>query len=93
MDLLAIYYFFFISAKLVATYFVFYLIIRAILAAIAFGISKEVPWPLIFMPLQRIYYQPVLYIALYQAALSVFRGSSVAWRKVEHCGSVSVGTR
>ena len=90
MDILAFYYIFFISAKMVATYLIFYLAIRTFLAVVAFGVSKESPWPLIFMPFQRIYYQPILYVALYQSVILAFRGSTVTWRKLDHCGSVSI---
>jgi len=90
MDILAIYFLFFVSAKMVINYFVLYLTIRIVLGITAFVVSRESPWLLIFMPLQRIYYQPILYAALYQAILRVLRGSGLTWRKVEHYGSVTV---
>jgi len=90
MDILAFYYLFFVSAKMVATYLIVYLAIRTALAMVAFGVGKESPWPLIFMPFQRIYYQPILYVALYQSLIASFRGSTVTWRKLERCGSVSI---
>lgn len=90
MDFFAIYYFLFISAKIVILYLALYLLIRTILAIVAFLVSKELPWPLIFIPYQRIFYQPILYIPLYQAFVSIFKGRQVGWKKLEHNGSVSI---
>ena len=88
MDLLAVYYLFFVSWSLVIFYFLIYLGVRVLLGLVAFGLGKEEPWVLIFMPLQRLVYQPILYLSSYLVLTSLLKGNLVAWRKTEHRGDV-----
>ncbi|MDP2671681.1 MAG: glycosyltransferase [bacterium] len=92
MDLFAIFAFFFISAKLVLIYLSLYLLTRLILGIVAFAFERESAWVLILMPLQRLYYQPILYISLFKALWALLKGAPVEWKKLDHEGNLSLGT-
>lgn len=90
MDLFAIYAVFFVSTHLVVFYLVLYLTTRICLGVVAFVLEGENPWPLFFLPLQRLVYQPLLYLSLYQSLLAIFKGNRLSWNKISRDGSVNL---
>jgi peptidoglycan-N-acetylglucosamine deacetylase len=90
MDLFAIYAFFFVSSELVIVYLVLYLATRLALGIVAYMLEGETPWPLFFLPVQRFWYQPILYFALYRAIFAIFKGRGLNWNKIARDGSVNL---
>lgn len=90
MDLLAISYLFFVSLPTVAFYIVLYLVLRAFITLLAYIIGHEKPWPILFTPAARFFYQPLLYVALYLALYKILQGTVLGWNKPDRHDSVTV---
>lgn len=88
MDVLALAYLLEVSVETVGYYLAIYLVIRAFLASFAYLLSHENPWPVLFIPLIRFVYQPILYVSLYAALYKIIKGELVVWRKLRRYNSV-----
>ncbi|MFA7319532.1 MAG: glycosyltransferase [Parcubacteria group bacterium] len=70
-------------------YYLFFLIIDLLTAAIPFFLEHKENWTLIiWLPLQRFYYRQLMYYVAIKAVLMVLRGSLVGWGKFERKATV-----
>ena len=71
------------------TYYVFFLAIDLITAAIPFILEPKESWTLIvWLPLQRFYYRQLMYYVAIKSVLTVLRGQMVGWGKFERKATV-----
>ncbi len=71
-------------------YYIFFLVIDMLTAAIPFFLEHKENWTLIiWLPLQRFYYRQLMYYVAIKAVLTVLRGRMVGWGKFERKATVS----
>lgn len=64
--------------------------IDVITAFVAFGFERRPPWLVLLIPVQRLFYRPLLYITVYRATWRAITGRFVAWGKLVRLGTVGV---
>ena len=73
----------------ILTYYIFFLVIDLLTAAIPFLLEHKESWTLIiWLPLQRFYYRQLMYYVAIKSTLTVLRGSVVGWGKFERKATV-----
>jgi cellulose synthase/poly-beta-1,6-N-acetylglucosamine synthase-like glycosyltransferase len=76
--------------KKIITYYIFFLVIDLITAAIPFILEHKENWTLIiWLPLQRFYYRQLMYYVAIKSVLTVLRGRMVGWGKFERKATVT----
>ena len=74
----------------VVSLYAFFLLIDFVTALIGVGFEKgESMWQALLVPLQRIAYRQVLYVALLKAMRAAARGWIPSWGKLERTGSLT----
>lgn len=74
----------------VVFYYVFFLVVDLLAAAIGFSFEKRENWKLLaWLPVQRFGYRQVMYSVMVRSVKTAFKGAMVGWNKVERKATVA----
>jgi cellulose synthase/poly-beta-1,6-N-acetylglucosamine synthase-like glycosyltransferase/peptidoglycan/xylan/chitin deacetylase (PgdA/CDA1 family) len=90
IDLFAIYGLLFLDPLPVLAYWLGFNAFQLVLAVYAFRLDRESLKPLWAMPLQQFVYRQVMYLVVFQSAVSAVRGVRLGWQHVARTGDLGV---
>ncbi|GAC1523572.1 MAG: glycosyltransferase [Thermoleophilaceae bacterium] len=93
IDLFAIYGLIFLDWKPVLVYWVAFNLVQLLLALYAFRLDHESPRALWAMPLQQFVYRQLMYLVVFQSAVSALRGVRLGWQHVARTGELGTPDR
>ncbi len=76
----------------VAFYYVFFLVVDVLAAAIGFTFERREDWKLLaYLPVQRFGYRQIMYFVMLKSVKTAFKGILVGWNSVERKATVEEG--
>ncbi|GAA4695499.1 bifunctional polysaccharide deacetylase/glycosyltransferase family 2 protein [Phytohabitans rumicis] len=90
IDLLAVYGLFFLGWTGTAAAWLAMLAVQLLTAAVAFRLDRESHRPLWVLPLQQIAYRQLMYLVLFQSAVTALTGARLRWHKLHRTGEAAV---
>lgn len=86
VDIFAVYGLIFLPLKPVAAYWLGFNVLQMVLGVIAFRLDGEKLAPLWALPLQRLVYRQLMYLVVFQSAVSALGGLRLRWQRIVHKG-------
>ncbi len=86
VDIFAVYGLIFLPLKPVAAYWLGFNVLQMVLGVIAFRLDGEKLAPLWALPLQQLVYRQLMYLVVFQSAISALGGLRLRWQRIVHKG-------